>query len=63
MARPVTDEGSATASMRDNELKVCVARSRHTNRVGLNAGGGVGPGTMEFSAVGGAGKDAISGRS
>ena len=23
-----------------NELQVCVARSRHTNRVGLNAGGG-----------------------
>ena len=25
-----------------NELQVCVARSRRTNRVGLNAGGGVG---------------------
>jgi hypothetical protein len=25
-----------------NELRVCVARSRHTNPVGLNAGVGVG---------------------
>src|SRR4029453_18983815 len=33
---------------RDNELQVCVARSRRTNRVGLNAGDEVARGTMGF---------------
>ena len=40
-------------AVQSNELQVCVARSRRTNRVGLNAGGGVGgPTTMEFSGLG-----------
>ncbi len=34
--------GALTVGPSHNELQVCVARSRRTNRVGLNAGGGVG---------------------
>ena len=43
-----------------NELRVCVARSRHTNPVGLNA---LGLGTMEFSASGSVSGAWIGGRS
>ena len=34
-----TGDSSSLSGPRHNELQVCVARSRRTNRVGLNAGG------------------------
>jgi hypothetical protein len=55
----------ACERVRHNELQVCVARSRRTNRVGLNAGGEViGPSaaTMEFSGDGRGGERLIVGR-
>ena len=44
---------TGASGTRHNELQVCVARSRRTNRVGLDAGGGMGASAlMEFSGDG-----------